>query len=219
MKFLWQFKTVHPILLTLWLVMPVWANNVFVGNQPFEGRAVGTGSEVRLSLLDLADALEVDTALVEGKGWVLGGFPVETFEDFGITWVKLRDLPQKLVRVVRSEELNTVDIYRKKDVASAPDDNWGADGALVYFYATWSPACQAMEETINVLERSRTIKLVRLNIEEPHSRNYRRYVRYFEGNRIPFFVVLNSEGRKITTFASFQSYAGLLDRLKKAFQE
>lgn len=219
MKFLRRFKTLLPILLTLTLAMPVWANNVFVSNQPFEGQVVGTGSEVRFNLSDLAEALGVEADEVDGKGWVLAGFPVETFEEGGITWVKLSSLPQKLVRVVRSEELNTVDLYLKKDVAAAPDDSWGADGVLVYFYASWSPACQAMEETINVLERAKTVKLVRLNIDEPHSRNYRKYVRLFEGNRIPFFVVLDSRGRKLATFANFQSYAALLDRLKKAFQE
>lgn len=216
-----QFLARSTFLLALVVVLavPALANNVFVGNKPFKGQVVGTGSEVRFNFFDLAKALKYE--IVEGEdGWTMAGYALATFEESGVIWVNLEDIPKELVRVVRSTELNTLDLYRVATLDSGPVEDWaGADGKLVYFYADWSPACHTMAPTIDVIERSRTIKLIRLNIDKPATRVYKRYVHHFEGNYIPFFAVLDSRGKKITFFSGFQSYSDIISKLKKAFPE
>lgn len=207
--------TISALCLMLALTLPVWANNVYVGNKPYQGQVMGAGPGVLLVLSELGQALRMEVAQTE-EGWTLGGVPVETKLEQNEVWVPIKSLPKDRVRVIVSSELNTVDIYAS-EIPGGPTDGWGADGTMVYFYADWSPACRAMENTIQALERASTIKVVRLNIHDTASPAYRKYTKMFEGDKIPFFVLLDKRGRKIESFSNFHNYNELLAKLKKAY--
>src|SRR5690606_2391987 len=119
------------------LSLPVLAGNVYVGNQPYEGRVTGSGSETRFVLSELAEALSFEIEELE-EGWALQGIPVATKLHEGSVWVELSALPSELVRVVRSIELNSLDLYKVSTTGSEPQQDWSGEGTMVYFYAEWS---------------------------------------------------------------------------------
>lgn len=205
------------LILGLGLCLPAPAQELFVRNRPFKGPTVGLGSELSLSLPDLAEALEV--SLEEGEqGWILGGEPIKTRTDGGQVWVRLEDLPQNLVQIERSQALGTLDIYLREATQSTSGDDWGSDSTLVYFYApAWCPVSQAMRGTFDQFQRSRRIRMVPIDIDQPKSRNFKKYVRLFEGDRIPYYVLLNREGRKVHAFSGFKTYKQLLEELQPFF--
>lgn len=206
------------IALVLLLSLPSWAANIYIGNQPYQGRVTGTGSEIQFVLSELAEALSFEIEELE-EGWALEGKQVATKLSEGLVWVELSALPSDLVRVVQSRELNTVDLYRVRSDGSDSKEVWTGNGTMVYFYAEWSYPCIAMENTIASLEQSSTLKVARLNIDQPNSPVFKRYVKLFEGDRIPFYVLLDSRGRKLDTFSGVITYPAILEKLKAAFPE
>ncbi len=203
-------------LLSFSLILAASADEVFVSNQPFAGQVLGTGSKTRLKLDDLASALESVADRGE-DGWTIDGFPVETTQENGVVWVEVGALPEGLVRVIRSDELETLDIYKVEQTSAFIDEDWGGQGTLVCFYGAWSPACRAMNNTLAVLAQSRTLELRILDIDRPGTPEFREYARYFSGNKIPYFVVIDDQGRKLHSFAGLTSYGDTLKEIKAAF--
>ena len=204
------------LLMLLLLALPALANNVFVGNKPYEGEVYGTSSDVRFVLSELAEALSVEYEETE-SGWTLGGVSVPTLVDKDKVWVELDRLPEGLIRVVRNASLNTIDLYLMETVEDGPDGSWASGGTLVFFYADWSEACRAMEQTMAHIAQSRSLKVEFLNVDNPDSSVYKRYARRFEGDKIPFYLLLDTRGRKIDAFSGFLTYGELLDKLKESF--
>jgi thiol-disulfide isomerase/thioredoxin len=200
------------------LAGPAVATDIFVGNKPYEGAVYGTASDVNFVLSELAEALGLDIEEVD-DGWTLDGTSVPTTVYQNRIWISLSALPEDLVRVVRSEELNTIDLYLKERAELEADVSWANNGTIIFFYADWSEACQAMEQTMAYIAQSPTVKVEFLNIDYPSSDVYRRRVRLFDGGEIPFFVILDKRGRKIDSFSGFFTYAELLDKLKASFSK
>ena len=197
---------------------PVWATDVFVGNQVFEGPVVGAGKQVSLGLAALAEALELE--VVQGEdGWTLAGKKIDTRTADGTVWVDIGDLPKELIRIVYSKELNTLDLYKQKVVSSSIEEPWSGEGTLVFFYGDWSAECRAMYSTVMNLKQSRTLKVELLDVDVPKAKVFRKYIRHFKGNGLPYFVVLDKRGRKIHSFVGVHSYPAVIEELKKAFAE
>lgn len=201
-------------LLVLLAIPAAWADEIFVGNKPFEGRSYGVGEEVRFSLLDLAKALELP-ANSTPEGWFLGSSKVEIHEEHGVVWVSLDDLPSDLIRVVRNKDFGTVDLYRvETQAASGPGSSWSG-GALIFFGASWDPHTQSMMPTIDEIERSKMVQVVYVDVEDMESESYKEFDYLFEGDKIPYFVILDEKGRKVHSFFGFQTYSEMLATLKK----
>lgn len=203
------------LLLALLLPMAANADDVYVSNKPYKGRMYGLGDEIRFSIKDLAEALEVQTVQTP-EGWFFQGVAVPTVEEQGTIWINLSDLPSNVVRVVRNQEFKSLDLYRSKGgKVVSQGDEWGADGTLVYFMASWSPACKAMKPTMSSLEQSRRIRVAYVDVEESSSAAFRDYAYLFEGDKVPLFVILDGAGRKLDSFFGFQTYSELLDRIER----
>jgi thiol-disulfide isomerase/thioredoxin len=200
------------------LALQASASDVYISNSPFKGKTLGVGSEMRLGLLDVGEALNLAVKETDGQ-WSIGGFDVETTSEEGVVLISIQDLPTEVVRVVISEELQTVDIYKVQMLDEQPAATWAGEGTLVLFYADWSPPCQAMESTIIYFIKSQTLDVELLNIDKPQDRVYRSRVRLFEGDVIPYFVVLDKRGRKLHSFAGFRTYNEMTEELKKAFSK
>ena len=206
------------LLILFGLCAPALASGVFVGNEPYEGTVYGTGSEVRVVLKELAEAVGIEAKEADG-GWTFGGQSVPTTEEENKVWVNISSLPKKLIKVVRNEAIGTIDLYVLETVQEGPEEDWAKGGSLVFFYADWSEACIAMEQTMAYIASSPSLQVEFLNIDHPNSDVYRRYVRQFEGEEIPFFLILDSRGRKIDAFSGFFTYAELLDKLQNSFSK
>lgn len=204
------------LLITLFCAGPAVATEVFVGNIPYDGTVYGTAAEFRFVLSELADALGVEVKEKSGQ-WLIDGRPVATIRSEGKVWVEMSAIPKELVRIVRNKELNTIDLYLVETVEAPPEEDWANGGTMILFYADWSEACIAMEQTIAYIAESPSLKVEFLNIDYPNSSVYRNRVRLFQGNEIPYFVILDANGRRLDSFSGFFTYGELLDRLQEAF--
>jgi hypothetical protein len=200
------------ILTLLFLVSPALADDVFVSNKAFKGRIYGVGSDIRFSLIDLGQALDLPTRQTP-EGWLMANHKVNTSEEHGVVWVGLDDLPTELVRVVRNREFGTIDIYRADGSGTA--EHWGGDGTLVFFGASWCPTTSAMRATMDEIDRSKVIHVVYVDVEDMKSASYREYAYLFAGDKIPFYVLLDSQGKRLHSFFGFQSYSDMLAVLRK----
>lgn len=209
----------YSCLLALLLALPAMASDVFVSNNVFGGPVAGAGSELSLGLEELARSLGFETTQLEDR-WTLEGFDIKVREDStGTVWIDLKDLPKELVKIVYSQELNTVDIYRREVVSSGFDEEWAGEGTLVFFYGDFSLACRAMYPTIMALKQSPTLDVKLLDVEVPKDKVFRKYSRHFEGNKIPYIVIFDDRGRKLRSFAGFRNYPDVISELKAAFEE
>ena len=205
--------------LILLLVAPALANSIFAGNQPYQGEVQGTVDDPRFELFELAEALDLEVEETE-QGWLVEGEMVNVEDEGQRVWVDLSALPAEVVRVVRNKTLGTLDLFRAKTISDGPAEVWsGGGGTIVYFYADWSEACQAMEQTMNYLDESPAVTVAFLNIDLPDSPVYRKYVRLFEGDKIPYFVLLDTDGKTVDRFDEFKTYPEMLNKLKSAFGE
>ncbi len=195
------------------LVTAVAAEQIFVANQPFKGRVMGVGSEIKISLNDLAKAMSL-RAEQSSAGWTLGGHTIPVSEDGGIVWARLDQLPPELVRVVVNKEFKTIDLYR----AAGEGSNrgvWGGEGILVVFGTSWCPATQAMQPTLEDLSKSPVVEVVQVDLEAPKSPSFRDYAGYFEGDKVPYYVILDNSGYRLHSFFGFMTYQEMVSILEK----
>lgn len=190
------------------------ATEIYVGNQPYKGQVYRLGDDLMFNLPELSLALDIEVQRRDGV-WLFGGVQVPTLNDSGKVWVKLKDLPPTLVRVVENAELRTLDLFRLENFETSLDaGDWTSSNTLVYFYATWSPACQNMAASMAELAGSHSIRVVAIDIDNYRSQKFKKYTRYFSGDRIPYFAVLSENGKKIYDFAGFRTYPGLLKEIE-----
>lgn len=203
------------LLLLVALMAPAQADDVFLGNKPFKGQVYGVGNEIRISLQDLARALDLKVEEDSG-GWQLEGKAVPTTAEHGVVWVDLDDLPADLVRVVRNKELGTIDMFGVADKSSASTTGtWGGDGTLIFFGASWDPHTSDMRSTISQLEQSRLVDVIYVDVENMETPAYKKYDYLFEGDKVPYFVLLDGAGKKLHAFTGFQTYNEMLAILKR----
>lgn len=202
--------------LLLFLLMPTagWADNIFISNKPYKGQLYGVGNDIRFPIQEIAKALEIRVGQTS-EGWFLGGSKVNVIEELGVTWIKLDELPANRVKVVRNMDFGTIDLYRIGDKEASNHGSWGGEGTLVFFGASWDPHSSSMLSTISELERSQVVRVVYVDIEDSRSPAFRNYAYLFEGDKIPYFVLLNGDGVKIHSFFGFQTYSGLMSIINR----
>lgn len=189
------------------------ADQIYVSNKAFKGRVFGVGSEIRLALPDLAKALNYRVEHND-VGWMLSGRPISVTEESQVVWVRLEDLPKDLVRVVLNKDFRTIDLYRVMDDGPL-EAAWGGEGTLLVFGTSWCPATKSMKSVLSNLESSNVVHVVDIDIEAPKSMNFRDYIGYFEGNKVPFFVLLDNTGNPLHSFFGAVTYQELMATLQK----
>ncbi len=200
-------------LLLLVVCQALWADEIYIRNQPYKGPARGGGADLSFSLVHFAQALGVE-ALEGEQGWTLAGAAVETSQDDGLTWIRLVDVPDGLVRVERSAALQTLDIYLAAATQEDPGPpEWAVQNTLVFFGGIDCEACRAMGPTVGDFQSTGRMKLVYVDVDQPQSDSFKKYVKHFKGDKIPFFAVFDERGKLQHTFAGFRTYKGLLKEL------
>lgn len=208
----------HRILIWTVFLMLGWssaasADQIYVSNKAFKGRVFGVGSEIRLALPDLAKALNYRIEHSD-VGWMLSGQAVKVTEESQVVWIRLDDLPSNLVRVVVNKDFRTIDLYRVME-DEPPVAAWGGEGTLLVFGTSWCPATKAMKSVLGNLESSNIVHLVYVDIEAPKSMNFRDYIGHFRGDKVPYYVILNSSGKPLHSFFGLVTYQELMTTLQK----
>lgn len=195
------------------------ADDVFVGNRPFKGRIYGVGQDVRVSIEDLAKALGLSLQQV-GESFRLSDEPIEVFSLDGIYWIELGKLPAQLVKVVRNKELATIDIYGvvKPNSLNEKVESWGGSGSLVAFIDPLEPKTAALDDTLAQFDRFKVVRIVRVDVRDLNSPSYHEYAYLFKGTTLPYFAVLDSHGRKVSSFTGFKNYREIMSSLESSLK-
>lgn len=85
---------------------------------------------------------------------------------------------------------------------------------LVYFGAKWCGACRLSKPGLEVLEATAAVNVVHVDVNQSKGDNYQKYGAYFEGKRLPYFALLDENGRKIHGFSGQQSFESLLKNIQ-----
>lgn len=203
-----------------------WADKLYVRNRPYEGYVIGTLdnlSAVEVDARDFARALGYDLDEVDGN-WVFrphgsketpaltvgahklyaGASEVAYRLDADRKLVKLADLAQALGgRVMRHTELGTIDF----DVIQGHKAETGFDPKkfhLIYYGADWAPAAKMFKPVVVEFDLKQLVPVIYVDCMQPRAPVYKNFIRYFNGDKIPYVVLLGPNGKVVKTWTGYQ---------------
>lgn len=184
------------LLLALLLGLPVSAEQVFVRNLPFQGVVRGSGSAMLVELAPLLQMLGVSRPP-----------DVPVIDASGVQLVNLHAFARAAgARLVANPQLQTVDI-----VMARPRVDW----TLVHYTASWCGPCRQLQPVLQRLAQEQQLQLITVDTDrETPERAH--YIRFFEGRRFPFLVLLGPTGRPVGRWSGSPTYAQLADELTRA---
>ena len=224
-----MLKHLLPCLLLLAVGSNAWADRLFVRNRPFTGYALGTANpaSIEVDLGDLCKALEIKLEEINGV-WVVrrnttdalpkgeaspgslfvNGTLVDYRVDSGHRLVRLAEFSEAIGgKLSRHPEAGTIDLnlgVAKVDLSKAYKID---KHRLVYYGADWAPACKMFLPVVAEFDRKGIIPVAYVDCKQPRSANYRNFIRYFNGNKIPYAVLLSPENRVVKTWTGYQDLA------------
>lgn len=224
-----MLKRFLPYLLLFTLGSSAWADRLFVRNRPFNGYTLGTANpaSIEVDLGDLCKALEVKLEEVEGR-WVVrrnSQDPLPKFDstpgslyvqghrvayrvDSGHRLVKLSEFSQAIGgKLSRHPEAGTIDLNLGVAKVNTAGDYKIDKHRLVYYGADWAPACKMFLPVVAEFDRKGIVPVAYVDCKQPRSANYRNFIRYFNGNKIPYAVLLSPENRVVKTWTGYQDLA------------
>ncbi len=203
-----------------------WADKLYVRNRPYHGYVIGTLdnlSALEVDVRDMARALGYDLDEVEGN-WVIrpggtkenpsslthGGQKLYAGQreipyrvDVDHKLVKLADLASALgARVLRHPELGTLDF----DVVKGHQE-LGYDPKqfhLIYYGADWAPAAKLFKPVVVEFDLKQIVPVIYVDCTQPRSGVYKNFIRYFNGDKIPYTVLLGPNGKVVKTWTGYQ---------------
>ncbi|MBN9416235.1 MAG: hypothetical protein J0I12_12405 [Candidatus Eremiobacteraeota bacterium] len=214
-----------------------WADRLYVRNRPFEGYVIGTLdnlSALEVDARDFARALGYNLDEVDGN-WVLrspndksapaltagahklyaGGHELAYRADVDRKLVKLADLAQALGgRVVRHSELGTVDF----DLINGYKEEIGFDPKqfhLIYYGADWAPAAKLFKPVVVEFDLKKLVPVIYVDCMQPRSPVYKNFIRYFNGDKIPYVVLLGPNGKVAKTWTGYQDIGPWTTEIQK----
>lgn len=214
-----------------------WADKLYVRNRPYEGYVIGTLdnlSALEVDARDFARALGHNLDEVDGN-WVwrvqgdksvpqmvagahklyAGGREVPFRVDVDRKLVKLADLAQALGgRVQRHTELGTVDFDLMKDFK----EEVGFDSSqyhLIYYGADWAPAAKLFKPVVVEFDLKKLVPVIYVDCMQPRSPVYKNFIRYFNGDKIPYVVLLGPKGKVVKTWTGYQDIGPWTTEIQK----
>ncbi|MFN8608266.1 MAG: hypothetical protein U0931_12090 [Vulcanimicrobiota bacterium] len=202
-----------------------WADKLYVRNRPFQGYVIGTLdnlSALEVDVRDMAKALGYDLDEVDGN-WVLrpgdskntpgmthgarklyvGDREVPFRLDVDRKLVKLADLAEALgARVMRHPELGTIDFDVIKGLQEIGYDP--KQFHLIYYGADWAPAAKLFKPVVVEFDLKQIVPVIYVDCTQPRSTPYKNFIRYFNGDKIPYTVLLGPNGKVLKTWTGYQ---------------
>jgi len=216
------------MLLLISLVYTAWADRLFVRNKPFQGYVLGTAQDIRGLEIDIADlcrSLGFKLEVVQGNWvvlqdpddaipkvtpgahhlWVAGEeFPYRT--ESGRNLVRLGDFADKIEAILKhNRELGIVDLnLSSRKSAQAPKGPDLRTHRVLYFGADWAPASKLFLPVMEEFERKHLMPVVFVDCTQPRSANYKNNIQFFQGNAIPYTVLVSPAGKVVKTWTGYQ---------------
>ena len=230
-------KLLVSCLLLTGLVSAAWADKLYVRNRPYEGYVIGTLdnlSAVEVDARDMSRALGYDLDDVEGN-WLIrphgskstpkltpgarrlyaGGKEVPFRVDGDRKLVILSELASALGgRVMRHPELGTIDF----DLVSQQKEESGFDPKqyhVLFYGADWAPASKLFKPVVVEVDLRKIVRVIYIDCNQPRSATYKNFIRYFNGDRIPYTVLLGPKGKVLKTWTGYQDIGPWATELQK----
>lgn len=210
------------------LAHSAWADRLFVRNKPFQGYVLGTAQDVEGLQIDIADlcrSLGFKLEVVQGNWvvlqdpndpipkvtpgahhlWVAGEeFPYRT--ESGRNLVRLGSFADKIGATLKhNRELGIIDLNlgsrKVTEASSGPDFR---THRVLYFGADWAPASKLFLPVMEEFERKHLMPVVFIDCTQPRSANYKNNIGFFQGNAIPYTVLVSPAGKVIKTWTGYQ---------------
>ena len=219
-------KLLVSCLLLAGLGSAAWADKLYVRNRPYEGYVIGTLdnlSAVEVDARDISRALGYDLDEVDGN-WVIrpqgnknapsltpgsrklyaSGKEVHYRVEGERKLVILSDLASALgARVMRHPELGTIDF----DLVSQQKEEVGFDPKqyhLLFYGADWAPAYKLFKPVVVEVDLRKLVRVIYIDTNQPRSAAYKNFIRYFNGDKIPYTVLLGPKGKVLKTWTGYQ---------------
>lgn len=225
--------------LQLLALAPAWGDRLYVRNRPYKGHLVGKASDaasLKAEVGSLTQALGYHLSEVDGN-WVVRrnnqeNPPEDLVKGAGKLYVLGQELPvhreegHQMVqltayadavgaRVRRHPELATIDL----DLVADPTKQGSAliPGAyhLIFYGADFAPASKLYKPVIQEFDRKHILPVVFVDCTQPRSVNYRNHIRHFQGNLLPYTVLLSPKGKVVKSWTGYQDLGPLTTEILK----
>jgi len=217
------------------LTLPSWADKLYVRNKLFEGYLTGSVRDLNSLEVDInefARALGSQVEEVDGNWLVrvpqesgtghhpsnakklyINGREVGFRQDYERKLVKLQAVAEALGgRLVRHPEVGTIDFNL------LPTKTTGYDPTqyhLIYFGADWAPAAKLFKPVVVQLDLKDIVPVIYVDCTQPRSANYKNFIRYFNGDRIPYTVLLNPKNRVVKTWTGYHDLGPFQEQIQE----
>ena len=225
----------HCLIWLLLLSSAAFADKLYVRNKIYEGYLTGSVrdmSSLEVDVQELSQALSYTLDEVDGN-WLMR---VKTDEDVpdmvshgkklyvGTTEVAYRvDGNRKLIhladvasalggRLVRHAEVGTIDfnLIPKAQVGFDPKKYH-----LLFYGADWAPASKLFKPVVVQVDLREILPVIYIDCTQPRSANYKNFIRYFNGDKIPYTVLLAPKGKVLKTWTGYQDLGPFTTELQK----
>lgn len=218
----------------------------YIRNKPFKGSVVGIGHDpanIRIELKAACEALgivlteingnyEISSvgrvpALppgVQGTGHLYVGVRELAFtRDDGRMYVNLKELGTLIgAEFVYNRELDTLDMSMTRYSRNGVDNtNWGTAAnspyKLIYFgNDKVAPASKHFRPILQQIEKDSHVPVVWVDTEQPSSDVFLAYIHFFDGNQIPYTVLVNPQDKVVLHWTGSIPYNKFIIQLRGA---
>lgn len=221
-----------------WLLLAtltVGADQLYVRNKAFKGYLTGSVSDLNsleVDAVEIAKTLGFNVEEIDGN-WVvrtrpeqavpqltagakklyIGGHEVAYRVDYDRKLVRLREVAKAVGgRVVRHANVGTIDFDM------IPEKKTGYDPTkyhLIFYGADWAPASKLFKPVVIEVDLREIVPVIYVDCNQPRSANYKNFIRYFNGDKIPYTVLLDPKSRVIKTWTGYHDLGPFSEEVKQ----
>ena len=75
---------------------------------------------------------------------------------------------------------------------------------LIYYGADWAPAAKLFKPVVVEFDLKQIVPVIYVDCMQPRSPIYKNFIRYFNGDKIPYVVLLGPNGKVAKTWTGYQ---------------
>ncbi|MBT9583314.1 hypothetical protein IV102_08185 [bacterium] len=216
-----------------------WADRLYVRNKMYHGYLTGSAHDVKSLEVDIQEfsrVLGYSLEEIEGN-WVVKVKPGDSTPVLAGHTKKLyvvgkevayrHDSERKLVhlsdlagllggRLVRHPEAGTIDFNL------IPKAHTGYDPKkchLIFYGADWAPASKLFKPVVVQVDLREIVPVIYVDCNQPRSANYKNFIGYFNGDKIPYTILLGPKGKVLKTWTGYQDLGPFTTEIQKLTEQ